>query len=144
MLCILRSRMRRLVQCARVEIASRQALPTIIPTPAGEFESGESPVRAGNAAPFVSALSIRARPGTAADEEGDESEAAPRRMRPAPDSRLALRLYAAAACARRSRRASIVPRPHSTTATASTGSPVRSLTNASNTATVFLLSCPLR
>ena len=120
MLSILRARMRRLVQCARAEIASRQALPTIIPAPAGESESGESPVRAGNAAPSVSALSNGARPVAAADE-GDESklvEAAPRRMRPAPDSRLALRLYAAAARARLSRRASIVPRPQSTAATA--------------------------
>ena len=122
MLCILRARMRRLVQCARTVIASRQALPTIIPTPAGVFVSGESPVRAGNAASSVSALPIRARPGAAADVEAGESEfdeAAPRRMRPPPppDSRLALRLYAAAARACRSRRASSVPRPHPTTAT---------------------------
>lgn len=92
--------MRRLVRCARAEVASRQVAASKSTLPnVSDFESTQS-------ANSVSTSSRRPPPGAAADDCTGErvfNEAVPRamRMREVPDPRLALRLYTVAARARR-------------------------------------------
>lgn len=151
MLNVLRARMRRLVQCARAEVASRQPITTTTSsTPAvmsESYESSES-VRAEDFVPSVSAL--RAQSDLAADDNGVECEStenadapiATPRMRQAPDARLALRLYAVAARARHRYRQAILAQPKGISPTHRAHTRQFALATSSNTTAGFRSSAP--